>query len=194
MEIGCGSGDLLYEAKIRGFSISGIEISLSAAAQANEKLDGFYVRPTEDGNPTDVFDVMILADVIEHFRDPKKNLKHYASFIKTSGILFVTTPILDTMLAKVMGKHWVEYKPEHLFYFSKYSIQLILKDAGFTILAIEPNTKVLSLDYLTRHFIRFPVPVITPFMILLQKLLPERILKIPFKMRTSSMNIIAKKL
>ncbi len=191
-EVGCGFGDLLYEAKMRGFNISSLEVSVDAADHANKKLGGFYVRTNDDDITIQSIDVIVLADVIEHFRDPKERLNHYATFLKPSGIIFITTPILDTILAKTMGKYWFENKLEHLFYFSENSIKSILEGAGYSILTVEPNRKVLSLDYLISHFIRFKVPIITPLMIIIQKFLPRSILKYSFKIRTSSLNIIAK--
>src|SRR6185436_8400152 len=40
IEIGCGHGNMLVEARAKGFDVHGLEFSAEAAAVANAKLDG----------------------------------------------------------------------------------------------------------------------------------------------------------
>ncbi len=69
----------------------------------------------------------------------------------------------------------MEYKVEHLLYFGERSIRLALCRSGFSIVTLQPNVKILSLDYISDHFERFPVPWITPALRLLRKTAGERL-------------------
>src|SRR5262249_45746732 len=78
IEVGCGHGNLLLEARARGYDIHGIEFSTDAASVANRKLGQDVVRVggfSESDISGVPYDVCILADVIEHLRDPRDFLR-----------------------------------------------------------------------------------------------------------------------
>ena len=84
LEIGCGSGDFLLEAQMRGFVVSGVEISADANATANHRLG---VKRVIVGSldtvslPEAAFDVVAFADVIEHVRQhrPSRTRKRWVT-------------------------------------------------------------------------------------------------------------------
>jgi hypothetical protein len=69
----------------------------------------------------------------------------------------------------------MEYKVEHLYYFSAASIRLLLERCGFDEIRVSPSRKVLTVDYLSRHFDRFRVPILSPLIGLLRPAIPGRI-------------------
>lgn len=175
LEVGCGTGDLLIEASHRGFEVAGIEISAHAVRVANQRLGAECVTVgTLDAAPYDqsMFDVVIFADVIEHVRDPMDFLRRVCAVLKPGGITLLITPSLDSWSSRLLGGYWMEYKVEHLYYFSNKSITLAMQIAGFSDVLIIPNTKVLSFDYICHHFRRFPVPLITPLLLASRRLTP----------------------
>ena len=66
----------------------------------------------------------------------------------------------------------MEFKAEHLVFFSRATIGNALARAGFEQVRIEPNYKVLTLEYVHHHFARFHVPVLSPLVTLGFRLLP----------------------
>ncbi|HSS58838.1 MAG TPA: class I SAM-dependent methyltransferase [Solirubrobacteraceae bacterium] len=71
LDVGCGHGLLLDEARSRGYETVGLELSRSAARHAREGLGlDVHEQPIESFVDLDGFDVVVLADVIEHLDDP----------------------------------------------------------------------------------------------------------------------------
>jgi len=176
LEIGCGSGDFLVEARDRGFTVEGIEYSEHAAAAANGRLGGQSVvvgSPDTVTLPTESYDVIAAFDVIEHVRDPKQSIHRIHSLLKPTGLAAIVTPSLDSWSRHLLGRYWMEYKPEHLTYFSRKSLRRLLENAGFTKVDFVPNYKVLTYDYISRHFDRFPVPVVSTITRAVRTVIPE---------------------
>jgi SAM-dependent methyltransferase len=196
LEIGCGRGEFLLEAQARGFTVSGIEISPTAAAIANQRLGTEQVVAGTLENvhfPEAYFDAVAFADVIEHIREPMDFLRRVFSLLKPGGMVFIVTPSLDSWSAKLMGRQWMEYKIEHLYYFGKRTIRLALDQIGFKEILIQPNFKILSLDYIYHHFFRFPVPLITPLLRLLQRVTPKGLTHRHIKLVASGLVAMARK-
>ena len=79
------------------------------------------------------YDIVVLMDVLEHFRDPLKNLEKAKSLLKKDGILVLQSPNYKSFMAKVC-RDWAWWMVEdHKFFFSPKSIKLLLKKAGFEI-------------------------------------------------------------
>ncbi len=78
LDVGCGHGLMLDEARTRGYDVLGLELSRTAAAHARDAL-GLHVReePVEAfaAAAEERFDVIVLADVIEHLEDPAATLE-----------------------------------------------------------------------------------------------------------------------
>jgi 2-polyprenyl-3-methyl-5-hydroxy-6-metoxy-1,4-benzoquinol methylase len=196
LEIGCGRGDFLIEAQTRGFRVNGLEISGHAVEIANKKIGSRKVRQgclEESSFPGELFDTVVFFDVLEHIRDPLRFLKICNQKMKTGGTIAFVTPSLDNFLARWMGRYWMEYKVEHLFYFTQASVKRALNRAGFTNIAIRQNRKMLSFYYLWQHFQRYRVPVLSFAFDHLRKCIPSSIVNWPMKLVDSNMVIIAEK-
>jgi SAM-dependent methyltransferase len=178
LEIGCGKGEFLLEAQWAGFDVHGLEYSSDAAAAANIRLGADRVQVGQVGvNPLEeaAFDAIVFFDVIEHVRDPLDYMRRVARALRPGGVIMLTTPAVDTLSARLMGRHWMEYKTEHLFYFTERSLRGVFDEAGLVPFVFKPNVKVLSFDYVYRHFERFRVPGITTVMGLVRRCVPDRL-------------------
>jgi hypothetical protein len=100
---------------------------------------------------------------------------------------------LDSWSAKLLGNHWMEYKVEHLSYFTKKAVATLLENSGFQNVRFYSNYKVLNFDYINRHFIRFPVKGISPLLNFIRILTPDKLAYMPFKVVASGMAILADK-
>jgi len=176
LEIGCGQGELSLEARRRGFRVCGVEVSPHAAAAANRRLGAETVRagPLEAVLlPASHFGAVVAVDVIEHVRDPIGFLMRIRELLANAGEVLLVTPSLDSWTRRFLGRHWLEYKVEHLFYFSPASMRRLLEQCGFDEIRIAPSRKILTIDYLCRHFDRFRVPLLSPLFGLLRRMVPE---------------------
>ncbi len=197
LEIGCGFGDFLLEASSHGFAVEGLEYSPHAVETANRRLSK---RAVQTGSleshelSAAYYDVAVAFDVIEHVRDPAYALACLHRSLKPEGLLVLATPSLDSWSRRLLGKYWMEYKVEHLTYFGQKSLQRILQLIGFGEIQFHPNYKVLSFDYICGHFERHPVPVISPVLRTIRKLLPNRIAYQPMKLVASGTMVTARRL
>src|SRR6185295_880874 len=78
--------------------------------------------PVADGS----YDIVLCTQVLEHVPYPSKALQELHRVLRNSGQLFVTVP----------QGYGIHGEPYNFFYFTKYGLELILKDAGFEVLNI----------------------------------------------------------
>lgn len=195
LEIGCGHGEFLGEAQNRGFRVEGLEYSNHAASEANALLGRSCVRvgsPEVDKLPRAAYDVIAAFDVIEHLRQPVRTVELLHSALRPGGIIAIVTPSLDSWSRRLLGRYWMEYKAEHLTYFSRKSLKDMLEHARFTDIRFRPNYKILNLQYVTAHFGRFPIPILTPAVHMLNRVLPQRVSLWPFRIVASGVTATAR--
>jgi 2-polyprenyl-3-methyl-5-hydroxy-6-metoxy-1,4-benzoquinol methylase len=176
LELGSGHGDCLVAASRRGYEVTGVEYSEHACGIARAKLGdrGNVVCGEIDALPPESrFDVAMACDVIEHVRNPGAFLQAIRGRLSPNGLVFLATPSLDSWSARVLGRRWMEYKPEHLTYFSARTLRTLLEHSGFAIVAQHPGRKVLSFDYVAAHFARFPVAGVSPLVGFAHRLTPR---------------------
>lgn len=196
LEIGCGAGDFLLEAQARGFQVSGIETSEYASARANSRLGAELVERGEIETvslPEGTVDVVVFCDVIEHVRDPRTFLKLVHGCLRPGGLAFIVTPSTDSWSRRLMGERWMEYKTEHLFYFSRRSLKHLLTQHGFDAIQFHSSVKSLSFDYVRAHFRRFHVPFWSRAVELAGRAIPPRLARREFRIAASGITVIARK-
>jgi SAM-dependent methyltransferase len=196
IEFGCGHGNLLVEARSRGYEVQGLEVSADAASVANSKLGREVVRVgglSESNFVGTSFDVCVLADVIEHIRDPRDYIRGISRLMKDRAVIYIATPSLDSWSARVLGRHWIEYKREHLFYFGRRTMAQLLADLQFGDIQVSGGRKTLTPNYIVGHFTKFPVPVVTNILRSLTKVLPDKLLARPISITASGIDVLATK-
>lgn len=197
LEIGCGAGNFLVRAADRGFDVTGLEFSPYAAERARKNLNGrgqiLVGEITTLAGQREVFDVCVLCDVIEHVRRPDEFVREILRLLRPGGVLLVVTPSLDSWSARALGSRWMEYKAEHLFYFTRATITRQLRDAGYTDITLRSGVKKLSLDYVGAHFDKYPVGGITPLLRALRAISPRRLREHLFSVVASGLVAIARK-
>jgi cyclopropane fatty-acyl-phospholipid synthase-like methyltransferase len=196
LEVGCGDGYLLAAAERRGFEVMGVEYSEHAARRARAALARGQVLVGElsDLNlPAEAFDVCVLADVIEHVRDPRSFLATVRDCLKPGGGLLVATPSTDSWSARLMRSRWMEFKTEHMSYFSRCTMEMLLSQTGFHSSQFFPGYKIISLRSVQAHFESYPVPLWTPLVRLAFSCLPGSWLNKPRRLAGSGMLVLAAK-
>ena len=98
LEIGCGEAGLLDILQQSGMSATGIEIEASRIKTAREKNSALKIMLGDITDPTivkqigQVFDVIIMRDVIEHIKDRETMFANLRKLLKPEGYLYITFP------------------------------------------------------------------------------------------------------
>lgn len=136
LDMGCATGDFISAAK-KSYKVWGMDISshaIETARQQNPEISQqLKIANSEQHEiPENHFDAIVLWDVIEHLWEPKAVLKQMKRWLKPNGFIFLSTPNIGAMTAKLMGKRWAFMTPpEHLCFFSRTSMEKIVQDLGF---------------------------------------------------------------
>lgn len=153
LDVGCGTGVFLDEARARGWSASGVEVSAYAAEQARQR--GLEVRcgPAGAGGASDgSLDCVTLWDVIEHLARPVDVLGECASALRPGGVLALSTGDLSSLCARLSGRAWHLFNlPEHLYFFTPLALQRALRRFGLRVAACVREVNWSPLRYLTER-------------------------------------------
>jgi 2-polyprenyl-3-methyl-5-hydroxy-6-metoxy-1,4-benzoquinol methylase len=196
LEIGCGDGDFLATAQTAGWRVTGVEYSAAACEKARQRLKNGEVFCGELQSArleAEQFDRCVISDVIEHVRSPMDFLKEIHRVLKPGGALFIATPSIGSWSARLMRQKWMEFKAEHLTYFDPQTLQTALFNSSFREVIVEPGWKILSFDYVKMHFQRFPVPVVTPVLNFMARILPQRMQHQHRRIVASGMMVFSRK-
>jgi SAM-dependent methyltransferase len=149
LDLGCWVGFLLAEARDRGWQVVGVEPSEFAAGYARDQhgLEILEQDLLSADLPAAAFDAIVLGDVIEHLTDPLATLEHIATLLTPGGVLYLTVPDSGSRLARALGRHWWSVIPTHLQYFSRHSLALLLRRAGYEPLELTTAPKTFSVRY-----------------------------------------------
>lgn len=139
LEIGCGYGYLLGEAKGYFDYRAGTEFSPEGVRQASTKADVVYQGGVEQLPAESRFDCVLATHVIEHVYQPLEFVKKLASHANPGGTIILAAPDMGGMLRKTMGRRWASFKvPEHVLYFDASTLSSVMSDAGLTGLKVLP--------------------------------------------------------
>jgi len=123
LEIGCGYGYLSYSLKMRGFSVTGIDISSIAIDFAKRNFGDFFFN-VGVGNLDEVlsakYDLIIATEVIEHLDDPGRIIGQMKGLLNPDGRILLTTPNKDYWNKTALWQ--TDPPPVHLFWLGKKGI------------------------------------------------------------------------
>ena len=138
----------IIKPKVKNYS--GLELSKHGTeySKKNYNLEIFNETIEEHSERQIKYDIIIMADVIEHFSNPFKMLETIEKILKPNGLLIFTTYNMDSFYAKITGKnyHWI--LPMHLFYFSNKTLKNICLENNLKIYKIKNDSRVVSFYYL----------------------------------------------
>ena len=133
LDVGCGVGAFLKEAKKRGWEVYGTEFTDEAIKKCTSegimmkkgKLDPSWYEP-------EAFDVVTSFEVIEHINNPVEEVRHIHQVLRKGGLFYVTTPNFNAIERFILkDKYNVIQYPEHLSYYTKKTLDYLLSKNGF---------------------------------------------------------------
>lgn len=179
LEIGCGAGNLLLQASVRGSYPVALDLAMQSLAFVRSRLQearsgpeapsGFActqaigeLLPLADRS----FDCVLLSEVIEHLEAPKVSIREASRVLRPGGRLLVTTPNYQSlwpmmewtvdllnMAPKMAGE-------QHISRFQPASLRRILVESGLgieyfgTIYSLSPFLSLVSPGWANRQLAR----------------------------------------
>ena len=140
LDLGCASGGLLALLRPRAGHLAGLELSATAARAAAEIGDEVVQGALEDPElpfAAGRFDLVVLADVLEHLADPLATLRRATGWCRPGGAILVSVPNVahwSARLALARGR-WPQtdsgtFDAGHLRWFTRDALGALLHDAG----------------------------------------------------------------
>jgi len=149
LDVGCGPGLLLDEARRRGWDAYGVELSAWAVGRARARGIEVFHGTLEDAAYPDVhFDAVFMVDVLEHLADPVRTLVEVTRVLRPGGILCLVTPDADSAAARVLGSRWWGMLPGHVVLFPRRVTVELVGALGYEVSSARPGAKHFSIDYL----------------------------------------------
>jgi SAM-dependent methyltransferase len=150
LDVGTAAGAFLAVARDRGWQVEGCEPN-RWLADWGSKHYGLTIRPGElfdQDFAAGSFDVVTLWDVIEHTPDPSRVIAHAATLLGPGGLLVVNYPDRGSWLARALGRKWPFLSSVHLYYFTRRTMERLLRQHGCEVVRMRPHIQRLELDYL----------------------------------------------
>lgn len=135
LDLGCGTGEFIAEAKVRGAEVWGVDFDRNAIriTQKYFALANVYAMPfAEFFKKTDLpkFDIITFFEIVEHLDAPLDFIVTVKRLLKPGGKIVVSTPSRERVLANV--SIW-DFPPHHLTRWNKEAITRLFEKAGFTL-------------------------------------------------------------
>jgi SAM-dependent methyltransferase len=143
LEVGCAGGELGRLLQAGGHRVTGIELVPEMAERARRWLDRVVTADVEtDGFrfPTESFDAIVFADVLEHLIDPWRVLREAVGVLADGGVVVASIPNLQNIdvLRRLLRGRW-EYRERgitdfgHLRFFTLHTIRCLFAQASLTM-------------------------------------------------------------
>jgi len=138
LDMGCGQGDFLVEAKKRNWKVYGTEYSQAAVNLCKSRDIEMYQGDLDRDIFLDIsFDIITSFEVIEHINTPQKMIEVVEKKLKLNGLFYCTTPNFNALL-RYLEKDTFKMiiYPEHISFYTKKSLTFLGKKYNLKILKV----------------------------------------------------------
>lgn len=150
LEIGAGCGEYMKIFHKVGADVYGIENkeeSVNAVRKRGLKINHFFLELEHDkihGAPYDAFYIM---NFLEHIPQPNDFIKGIFNNLKEGAVGIIEVPNVNMLLEK---KLYSEFIKDHLMYFTKESLKMIIEKNGFEVV----ECKEIWYDYIISAIVK----------------------------------------
>lgn len=136
LEVGCGNGFFLEEARRRGYAtVHGVEPSRAAIEHAVPEIQPHIrcdvMRPGLFASER--YDVICMFQVLDHIPDPNPVIEECFRILNPGGLLLCINHNIAAVSARLMRSLSPIVDIEHTFLFSPRTMELLFKKHGFEI-------------------------------------------------------------
>ena len=132
VDIGCGDGSFLLEARRAGWTVLGTEVNDRIPSPGLEiwgSIDDLRSRAP--------FGCITLWHSLEHLRHPTEAVTNLARMLVPGGTFVVAVPDSRGWQARLFGRHWLHLDvPRHLYHFGLPSLRAALETAGLKVIRV----------------------------------------------------------
>ena len=142
LDLGSSSGEFTRQVAAMGHRVTGVDLVHSDEIDAI--CERFVVADLDDGIPAELdgttYDIVILADVLEHLKDPRQLLEAAMTHLAPGGQVLVSVPNVSHWYPRVrIGLGLFDYDKRgildvtHLRFFTKRSFERLLLSTGLAV-------------------------------------------------------------
>ncbi|WP_143959327.1 class I SAM-dependent methyltransferase [Litoribacter populi] len=135
-DIGCGSGQLLYELYSSGYKdLTGFDpfMKNEGVISSSLKLERKSVFEIEEK-----FDCVMMHHAFEHMDKPLEVVRQAYKILNPKGQLLIRIPVSNGEAWDKYGADWVQLDaPRHIFIHSEKGMEILGQSAGFTLEKVE---------------------------------------------------------
>ena len=134
LDVGFGNGSLLTTAAEFGYDVVGIDLREESVRLMREAGYDAHAVELDEFRADEPFDVVSMADVLEHMPFPKRALQRVWELLRPGGLLFLSMPNADSFVWQVLSRnganpYWGEI--EHYHNFGRKRLCALLDECGF---------------------------------------------------------------
>ena len=158
LDVGCATGDFLEAGRRAGFDVEGLELSdwSCRIARARGLTVHQELLATFAERASARFDVISLIGVIEHFPDPRAEMRSLVKLLRPGGIIVLWTGDASSWLARVLGRRWWYWQGQHIQYFTHASLMHLTEREGLVHLKTTRYPFVATHTTIANSLRRYP--------------------------------------
>jgi SAM-dependent methyltransferase len=153
LEIGCGNGFFLQQARRQGWSeVRGVEPSADAVAKAPPELDGAIVRDVMRAGlfAPESFDAVCMFQVLDHIPNPVEVLEECLAVLRPGGHVLALNHNVGAWSARLLGERSPIVDIEHTYLYSPATMRRLFTKAGFRDPRVHSVRNTYSVAYLAQ--------------------------------------------
>lgn len=139
LDIGCGTGDFLFNNQKNGWITEGVEVNNKAREIAEAKLKKNLFTSLNGVEKDKTYNAITLWHVLEHIEELEQTCLQISEHLEQKGTLITAVPNYESFDAQYYKEYWAAYDlPRHLYHFSKKSMELLWLKYGMEVKAVIP--------------------------------------------------------
>ncbi len=146
LDVGCGAGHLAALAEAAGHEVTGVDVEAGVGVAG--RMTHFVPADLDRGLPDGIggpFDLVVLADVLEHLRHPETLLAAVVELLRPAGEVFVSVPNFGhwyPRLRTTAGRFDYDDRGirdrAHARFFTERSFRRLLGSSGLELRSLRP--------------------------------------------------------
>ena len=156
LDLGCGAGATIKALKDRGYAyVAGVEVQpeqVTAASQHADKVLNIDLNLVAFMGPEYFaeafgrkFDVVLMADILEHLGFPGTLLKHIHGLLEENGVIIISIPNMGWIDAvnRILNQSFQydtngHFDHTHMRFFCRENVRHLVQTAGYEVLKLQP--------------------------------------------------------